>query len=623
MQSLPLLMAKRGMLPKFRPAQLGREAPARPSIRPVKPSPPPPPPSPPRRHPSGVGPRGASALLTPIDNEKDITTAVGHSERPTMDRAPATMPTIVRDDDGESPTTTSVARGQVKALELSFEDETQARPVDDHILDRMRDRDGTLSPLTQAPSVVPPPADMNIPYDSLPSLEVRRPYDTYEAEFSERDPATQMHALRKSDRVKRAERREPSYQEPSYKEGGPSEVSFQPAPLPYPAEAYEPSPPDEQEYWGRREGSGPRQRPVEPVASYAAPVPAFDEPSGEYNDPVIPPAPAVPMEARTATPFVMGVQPVRAVGAAHPNATDAWPPPRHTTPAPAGYMPPPQMPPMHAGSSMPPAYPQTAMMQHPGYAPVAPRGYSATPQPGSMMQPMPAGPMMHQAHPAHPAHPASHGGLPITARAHTVGHELRPASAGPKIGRFAWFVAGVAFGVTFAIFATGVLTPGAPKPLDDGRPVAAATATTPSTPSPVVTAPPSAPAEPAAPVVAAGTAAQLAAATAPPVMPQLPSGAAVPAPAAPAAPAAAAPAAAPPVTPATLPAAAKPAPVAKAPAPPPRRAAPPPRRPSSQASAPQVAKPIGGADPVEPETRASAPVAPPPEAGDLLGAALR
>src|SRR5688500_13263325 len=47
-------MSKRGMLPKFRPADLGLTASVRPSIRPVKASPPPPAPSPPRRRESGI-----------------------------------------------------------------------------------------------------------------------------------------------------------------------------------------------------------------------------------------------------------------------------------------------------------------------------------------------------------------------------------------------------------------------------------------------------------------------------------------------------------------------------------------------------------------------------------------
>ena len=197
------------MLPKFRPAALGTETLARPSIRPVRPSPPPPPPSPPRKISSGFGRKNEAFVTVVVDDDLELPTATGNNngEPSTLNRGPET----VQFEPSTKPT--NARRGRSNAVLVSFEDETQARPVDDHLLQELR-----------APS--PPAADLGVVYESLPSLEVRPKYDTYEAEFSERDPATMLHAARESARVLRADAspdtetayREPPYQEPAYRE---------------------------------------------------------------------------------------------------------------------------------------------------------------------------------------------------------------------------------------------------------------------------------------------------------------------------------------------------------------------------------------------------------------------
>ena len=196
---LPLpLMGKRGMLPKFRPATLGQDAPARPSIRPVKPGPPPPPPSPPRRMPSGFGPKGTGAaafaqtsLENDLDDQLEASTVVGNGDPATLNRGPETVLEPARNP----------RVGRVDARELTFEEETQARPVDDRLLDKLRREDARAANAANAGSSGSP--DFGVAYESLPSLEVRRPFDTYEAAFSERDPAKQLHAARESPHVRR------------------------------------------------------------------------------------------------------------------------------------------------------------------------------------------------------------------------------------------------------------------------------------------------------------------------------------------------------------------------------------------------------------------------------------
>src|SRR4051794_27690669 len=127
-------MGKRGMLPKFRPATLGREANARPLIRPVKPGPPPPPPSPPRKFPSGFGPRGGAAAMEASHHEEQEPETEGAftnggftgvtGEPSTLNRGPETVPLELK------------RRGRANAVVVAFDDETQARPVDNQLLDK-------------------------------------------------------------------------------------------------------------------------------------------------------------------------------------------------------------------------------------------------------------------------------------------------------------------------------------------------------------------------------------------------------------------------------------------------------------------------------------------------------
>ena len=258
------------MLPKFRPATLGLTATARPSIRPVKASPPPPAPSPPRRRESGFGPRSGRAANGFDDaqesqaaieterfddqDEQDMPTAGGvHGEPSTLDGGgcPVTLPREV--------VQASARSGRGNVMQLSFDDETQARPVDDRVLDQLRREAAAAHAKGQ----------LGVDYESLPSLEVRAPHDAVEAAFSERDPVTQ--AARESAHVRRADvrhegsyNREPSYQEPSsYREAYPA-----------PRDSQHGDSQQQEELWQRREGSGPRSRPLPPEPRSSSAIPS-------------------------------------------------------------------------------------------------------------------------------------------------------------------------------------------------------------------------------------------------------------------------------------------------------------------------------------------------------------
>jgi len=629
-----------------------------------------------------------------VDSDDDVVTMSGPAESSTLNRAsrapstvpaatapaatradhasrapaPSTLPATLKDYD-DSPSTTAIPRQRIDAIALSFdddapsfEDETQARPVDDYLLHRTRD----------AGKAVP----LDVAYESLPSLEVRRPFDTYEAEFAERDPRMALkaavHEARRgaveADDERDAETRDGSYREPATRDGRgerepreqvDSHDFFDVTPAGGP-DSNPGAPAEEQEFWGRREGSGPRSRPQfeardarEPRSArdYAAPVPAYDdsESSGPaWNDPepprartmgfsaaaapnadpVIPPAPRLPTEA-AGNGFVMGVQPIRSADASgghawNPAAHGSQQPPRFPTPMPgamaaqsaqAGLAS--QAPPAHHAAYGQPAHGSAMPPYHAGHA-----GQAATARP---MYPTPmhgaAHPGMHPAmHPAtHPAaqgnmharpygmHPgATHPPPALATGPHArqpLSQQLTAPSQQARIGRIAWFAAGAAFGLTFAFFATGFF--GASKPAETP---AAAVATTPGFPPPAPL-PPATQAAAGAPTQLAPAASAPLASAAPPPVATVPSAATPPPPAA---------------TVASKPAA-PPAPAAKAPpAPRPqtRVAAQPPRRPAAPPPGPALAKPIGGADPVE-ASGSSAPALAPAEAGDLLGAALR
>jgi hypothetical protein len=639
-------MGKRGMLPKFRPATLGREALARPSIRPVKPGPPPPPPSPPRKFPSGFGPKGtAQAIEASHREEPEVPTAVGNfngGEPSTLNRGPETVPF----DAGPK------KRGRAPALVVTFDDETQARPVDDRLLDKMRTQQG-----------------LGVEYESLPSLEVRRPYDTYEAEFAERDPVTMLHGARESARIRRADdiayhatelqpvyakepsykepsfkeqetaaRKEPSYKEPPYKEppyneaetAARNEPSYKEAPASYrePPASYRddsflaPSYPvpahanDKEFFPPPREESGPRERPLPPppARSYAAPAPSYDDagesaqwgrdpagsnawssmpaPPAAYEpppEPKIPPAPRVPDDMRA--PFVVGVQPIRTA------TPDAWGVPR-ARPAGSGMMPSP----MEAIHGQMPApygqqYREPPRLQY--AAPNMPPQRAMTPQPGAYPPPAaPTPPYPGQRNPT--PMPAA---MPIVSPMQPVSGQLTSPSmapATPRIGRFAWFVAGAAFGITFAFFATGFFNAGKPSPAKDDFPAAV--------PLPALTAP-------AATTPAAPTAQATAATTTATPAPTTPPAATVPTPT---------PTTPPATTPPTPPKAKDPTP----PPPPPVRPPPPRNPPRAQVRRPAAPSPrnVGGGQGADDPTPAPAPAPAPAsggDLGDLLGAGLK
>lgn len=512
-------MAQRGMLPKIRKTNAGSASPlARPSIRPVVARKPPPPPAPPRKFPSGITPRGERTY----DEDGDPATMLAFADPPTV----------------------SAPHHPHPPSHLAFDEETQMRPVDDDLLARSRE-DETLA------REAAPVRDI---YEALPSLEVRRPFDTFEAEFSERDPATQLHAARHLYDQRHVEHR--------------SEPSM-PAP---------------------REDSGARERP----RKYAAPVPVYDdsvdsyrpepEPRAELSEPMIPPAPRVP------DGFIVGVQPIRTPpgGALFP-AHDAF---AHHAPAPPVTM----AASPRAMNAQP--YPQPQHAQH--YAPPqpAPQPYYPPPQP----QAYAASAYTSGPRPAMiPTQP------PLRGQMQPVGHMLQqpPPSSSSRTLRFAWFVFGVAFGIGFTFFASGVV-PGVKK----DEPAATFP---PAPPAPTQVAAPVQAPPPVAPPVAAPAAA-------PPVLA---------APAQVATNAAPPPSAAPPAVHAKAPPPAPPAPkVAAAPrTAPPRRPAPPP-----SGGAPKALPNSGSvdSDSVGSET-ASAPAAAPAKAAatasadipkDLFGAAL-
>jgi hypothetical protein len=605
-------MAKRGMLPKFRPATLGADAQARPSIRPVKPGPPPAPPSPARRISSHANTNLDDGSYD-VEDQLEASTLAGSGE-------PSTL------DGGSSP------------RELSFDDETQARPVDDHLLNRLRSnaRDEGVTP-----SAANAPADLGVDYESLPSLQVRPPFDTYERAFSERDPVTQLHAQRNVPSYDD----EPSYAEPSY-----------PASSQHVAE--------EQDVWDRREGSGARERPSPPppARSYAAPVPSYDDASdsaqwgrdraqpasarqaqqayaeqdqhgwssmppqaddSQLDAPMIPQAPRVPEEMHPA--FVVGVQRIRTA------TPDAWGTP-HASPAQAQaghYLPSPMQ---AIQASMPPQY-----AQNPAYAyqvqyqqQLQQQAYAQAQQPMHYHQPQPtayalspqqylqAGQRQMTPMPMHLSSmpPMSASVADGMQRSQPVGGQLtqpptaNAVDANSKIGRFAWFVAGAAFGITFAFFATGFFNGGKLTKDDAAVAPVATVAAAPAAPllAPAPLAAPVAPVAPVAPTFAAAA----------PIAPATTAFAPVPGFAPGVAPMA--PQLQPQAAPAQAPA------VRFAPPPPraPRFQAPPPRRPSAPAS--QSPRNLGGGGAgADDDARPSAPPAAPAggDLGDLLGAGLK
>jgi len=432
------------MLPKFRPATVGgREAPVRPTIRPVKPVAPPPPPSPPRRQPSGVRrpePHGPAIE----DCENELSTA-SFEDPPTMTAARQRVHEIAR----ELPS-------QYGGLP-QFDDETQARAVDGELIMASRLRGEPL----------------DVPYEALPSLEVERPFDEYEAQFAEHDPATQLHRDHNADSFSAAPvaRRHvesgeqirgarisdppaPKYNTRPYAgaedDSGARQRPRKDAALQYDPAAYEANYPgvrraaDREEsypqrnesYQAARRGESPRREesapPIQPTrreGSYSnrSSARAPNEPSWPEPAPQIPAAPPVPHEMKVPAGFVMGVQPLRAGSVAAPMPVAA-------TQIPEAF-PPPQ------GHHQPRA--QTPMMGVPQGQPQ----FAPTASPRAMHAPQ-------------HLHSRPTTNAPVYAHAHAIGHQvqvtdLEEAQHSSKVGRFAWFVFGAAFGIFFAFFATG------------------------------------------------------------------------------------------------------------------------------------------------------------------------
>jgi hypothetical protein len=259
-------------------------------------------------------------------------------------------------------------------------------------------------------------------------------------------------------------------------------------------------------------------------------------PPGEevFDEPVIPLAPRLPEELRSE--FVRGVQPLTPT-------PEAWAPIRaHSSmpAAPSSYAAPPSHPgPSHAAPSYP--GPPFASQSYAGPSPApayASQSY-AGPSPASAAPPyFHAQASYPQAHAAPHYVPGQLHSAPAPAYAsgpyaRLAPHELAnralaaPVAALPsqasKVGRFAWFVAGAAFGITFAFFATGFFSGARSVDLHAAAPPPAATQVAPAVASaavapPALVAPPVAQALVAPPVAQAPVAPPVAQASAPPAV---------------------------------------------------------------------------------------------------------
>jgi hypothetical protein len=456
------------MLPKFRPATLN--ASDRPKIRPVKPSAPPPPP---RRHSSGIRNQ---------DLEQPATQNYG--EPPTMAAARARIHEIARELPAEN------RFPEPHHARHNFNDETQGRidGADYAAAHEAYDRQFGAPGHGGADA-----------YDQLPSLD-------HHEHFENQDPMTELRpaydeALQRHEHVYREEPQQfrsdrPLPEDDSSGEYARRERRSPPPPATYSAAsnsfdpvAYEANYPkasrrDEPSYADRREkiSSAPRNRDREEFpressyrdeprrdegrsfrreerreerrepreSSYQPPARADEtraegssakhEKRGESsyrNEPAIPAPANVPRELRVPENFVVGVQPLRTPSMGAPQAVIAPAYPAMTAAASPGAMnmnmP---MSPMTGGPSLGqmgmPVIPQISMP--PMMAPMGAMGG----MPGSMMN------QMHvRAHTS-----ARPGHIPQPT-------EVEEAQQGSKVGRFAWFVFGAAFGIFFAFAATG------------------------------------------------------------------------------------------------------------------------------------------------------------------------
>lgn len=456
-------MAQRGMLPKIRKTAQSAQPVARPTIRPVRVTKAPPPPAPPRKFPSGVAPRGSHEqyseppVAEPIYAEpREIITKNGYEDPPTMSAehsapAPSTMrfddETQMRQPDGRliAATRDRQSAHQVNERHHDRDDETMARP-NPGTIPYFPPRDERADQQIRHEHV-PQQQQQNDIYDSLPSLEMRRPYDTYEREFEERDPETQA-GLRDRDDHRDDRGHAEHYPTPHAEH------------YPAPHEEHYPSAPKTEAAPQRehREGSGARERPrhqsskrlrevyddsgEQHAHDHQPPPTKQPEAAPRYEDPVIPPAPRVPAG------FIVGVQPIRPQNNGQNNGAsfrvdESFPP----YAAPQTQAPPMQSPrAMHA--------PVQAPMQH---APVHAHNAYGTPSMQQGMHQQPAYANMHR----HNAMPYAQAVVPHAQQAPMgpVGHQLQepPPSSTSKTLRFAWFVFGVAFGIGFTFFASGVV----------------------------------------------------------------------------------------------------------------------------------------------------------------------
>lgn len=386
-------MANPGMLPKFRPATLGgRTASARPVIRPVR----------------TPQPSLAPSLHPRIGNGENAISK-------------ATF---------EEPATVTDARQQIHELARQLPSQ-----YSDDVPTQVHPFEGGLIGAWRAPA-----EDLAVPYRSLPCVEIPRPYDEYEAQFAEHDPTTTpFRAANDSPVATPVARRHVESGERVRDEvfGGPRE-------------SYDTYPHE----WTSDEDSGPRERAQHEFANHGyhevsvdfddesfrrEGMASRDQPTrrekspyhasvaGDHEESSAPPSTRIPapqvgahmgepapsLEMAVPAGFVMGVQPIRNVG-----APVAGPTPFHGQP----------------NAFVAAADAQHAPHRSPMRTPVMAYAYEQSAS--SAMN--------------HALSSGAHVAPPIAYPVHTLAKQ--PSS---NVGRFACFVFGVAFGIVFAFFATG------------------------------------------------------------------------------------------------------------------------------------------------------------------------
>lgn len=431
-------MGNRGMLPKFRPALLGgREAPARPIIRPVRPTAPPPPPSPPRRIASGTRP-SAISLAAPVPLEsidlQDATTANNDTDASTISR-----------DRDEAPTRPHRSSVDIGELAETFDDE-ETRARDSIAPDSDYDT-------TRTPEPMPSTQSMRS-FDEPPFETVRELSDTddHETQLADRPPAS---AARTETQDPTLLRQSGRHRSAAYRDEAPSFERHSEAPLTYQSAA--PPPFDEVEVEPRTSHLGPDAHQATPRLEpsfetsyesarrsdgYAPPEDLFPHPTGGFGFDSHDGIPRTRDDASLLDPALQASQ-------ASPNHL----PPvalatQESAPRGLGYQPTflsaPDVPhdlaraanfPRTAKLDLPfVARPQQVQVTAPIYPPVRGSGGEVAAQP---MVPFRQAP------------------LPVPSQR---AHAARPGGLGAKIAKAAWFVFGAAFGIVFMFFAMGALS---------------------------------------------------------------------------------------------------------------------------------------------------------------------